>query len=172
MRSPIHVSTAPTVLALMMLTSANVASAEEVTCLPAPRAATKIDPVHALTDAELVRERKGAETERGFGIGITLTGIAIGVGSTAYAIVGFATRSGSGGSGFGAMAALVDGGTGMGIGLALGAMGIPLWVHGQRRVARANDEAHEREKLSPRITFAPSFAPFVGGAQAGLSATF
>ncbi len=172
MRSPLHVSTAPTVLALMMLTNANVASADEVPCLPAPRATPRVDPVHALSDADLARERKGAETERGFGIGITLTGIAIGVGSTAYMIVGYATSSGGGGGGIGTLGPLVDGGTGMGIGLALGAMGIPLWVHGQRRVARANDEAHERENLRPRITFAPSFAPVVGGALGGLSATF
>jgi hypothetical protein len=174
MRSSHHVTTIRWLLSLTttatFLVHTTTSSADEATRLPAPRADAKVAPVRALTDAELVRERKGAEVERGFGIGIAFTGIAIGVGSTAYTIVGFGTRSG--GSGFGAMSALVDGGTGMGVGLALGLMGIPLWVHGQRRVARANEEAQEREKARPRITFAPSFAPLAGGALAGLSATF
>ena len=87
-------------------------------------------------------------------------------------IVGYASNSGGSGGGLGALGPLMDGGTGMGIGLALGAMGLPLWVHGQRRVGRANDEAHEREKTRPSITFAPSFAPVAGGALGGLSASF
>ena len=82
MKSPIDVRAVYALLALMMLTHTNAASADEVPCLPAPRATPRVDRVHSLSDLDLVRERKGAEVERGFGIGITLTGIAVGVGST------------------------------------------------------------------------------------------
>jgi hypothetical protein len=172
MRSPLDVRAVYALLALMMLTHTNAASADEVPCLPAPRATPRVDRVHSLSDLDLVRERNGAAVERGMGIGITLTGIAVGVGSTAYLIVGYARQSGGSGGGLGALGPLMDGGTGMGIGLALGAMGIPLWVHGQRRVGRANDEAHEREKTHASLTLTPSFAPVAGGALGGLSASF
>lgn len=151
-------------VSLFAALSAPAAARAEVTLAtaepsPASSAATVRHERGSLSPAE---ERRLGEIQRGIGIGTTVTGIAVATAATGYLVVGLGTGQGQGS--LAALGPIVVGSAGAGIGLLLSALGVPLWVSGQVRIAHAK----EREKVS----IVPSFAPVSGGGVAAMSMSF
>jgi hypothetical protein len=107
-------------------------------------------------------ERRMGEIQRGIGIGTTVAGIAVGTAATGFMVIGLGTGQGQGS--LAALGPIVVGSAGAGLGLLLSALGVPLWVSGQARIAHAK----ERE----RVSFVPSFTPVAGGGVASLGVSF
>ncbi len=88
--------------------------------------------------------------------------MAVATAATTYMFVSLGTGQGQGS--LAALGPVVVGSAGAGLGFLISALGVPLWVAGQVRIARA--------KESERVSLLPSFTPLAGGGVATLTVGF
>jgi hypothetical protein len=138
------------------------ASADEAPSAAAPTSESTARPVPRRDALSPVEERRIGEIQRGIGIGTTVAGMAVATAATTYMFVGLGTGQGQGS--LAALGPVVVGSAGAGLGFLLSALGVPLWVAGQVRIARA--------KESERVSLLPSFTPLAGGGVATLTVGF